>query len=30
MYFILLGFTLLLLLVDTWTIWTATHQGLMI
>ncbi|PNW36978.1 UNVERIFIED_CONTAM: hypothetical protein BEN50_16315 [Euhalothece sp. KZN 001] len=29
MYFILLGFTLLLLLVDTWTIWTATTQGLL-
>ncbi len=25
MYLILLGFTFLLLLVDTWTIWTATH-----
>lgn len=30
MYFILLGFTLLLLLVDTWTIWTATTTGLLI
>jgi hypothetical protein len=30
MYLILLGFTLLLLLVDTWTIWTATQQGLII
>jgi hypothetical protein len=31
MYFILLGFTLLLLLVDTWTIWTAlTFDGGMI
>ena len=26
MYLILLGFTFLLLLVDTWTIWTATNQ----
>jgi len=30
MYFILLALTLLLLVVDTWTIWTATTQGLMI
>lgn len=30
MYFILLGLTLLLLVVDTWTIWTATTQGLII
>jgi hypothetical protein len=29
MYLILLGFTLLLLLVDGWTIWTATTQGLL-
>jgi len=29
MYFILLGFTSLLLLVDTWTIWTASTQGLL-
>lgn len=28
MYLILLGFTFLLLLVDTWTIWTASTQGL--
>lgn len=28
MYLILLGFTLLLLLVDGWTIWTALSQGL--
>jgi len=28
MYLILLGFTLLLLLVDGWTIWTALTQGL--
>ncbi len=27
MYLILLGFTFLLLLVDAWTIWTATTQG---
>ena len=27
MYLILLGFTLLLLLVDSWTIWTAIAQG---
>jgi len=27
MYFILLGFTLLLLLMDSWTIWTALSQG---
>lgn len=27
MYLILLGFTLLLLLVDSWTIWTATSLG---
>lgn len=27
MYLILLGFTLLLLLVDSWTIWTALAQG---
>ncbi|MFB6275008.1 MAG: hypothetical protein ABEI32_02515 [Halothece sp.] len=30
MYFILLGLTLLLLVVDSWTIWTATTQGLII
>ena len=30
MYLILFGFTLLLLLVDTWTIWTANTQGLLI
>jgi hypothetical protein len=29
MYLILLGFTLLLLLVDGWTIWTATTQGIL-
>ncbi|MEA5470484.1 hypothetical protein VB714_16535 [Spirulina sp. 06S082] len=27
MYFILLGVTLLLLLMDIWTIWMATHWG---
>ncbi|MBD1910936.1 MULTISPECIES: hypothetical protein [unclassified Leptolyngbya] len=27
MYLILLGFTLLLLLIDAWTIWTAFHLG---
>lgn len=30
MYFILLGFTLILLLVDAWTIWTALTQGFMV
>ena len=30
MYLILFGFTLLLLLVDTWIIWTATTQGLIV
>jgi hypothetical protein len=30
MYLILLGFTFLLLLIDGWTIWTATTQGLMV
>lgn len=30
MYLILLGLTLLLLLVDTWTIWTALTQGFMV
>jgi hypothetical protein len=29
MYLILLGFTLLLLLVDGWTVWTATTQGIL-
>jgi hypothetical protein len=29
MYLILLGLTLLLLLVDGWTIWTVFSQGLM-
>jgi hypothetical protein len=28
MYLILLGFTVLLFLIDAWTIWTATTQGL--
>jgi hypothetical protein len=30
MYFILLGVTVLLLLVDVWSIWTATTQGMTI
>jgi hypothetical protein len=30
MYFILLGVTALLLLVDIWAIWTATTQGMTI
>lgn len=29
MYLILLGFTLLLLLIDGWTVWTATTQGIL-